>query len=335
MARYALVYTIAQDKSGLDVDNDSLLLKAYSYYDKRPTDTLYAKFQYYIGKYYMLNNRSEQAINCFKKAIASSKNNGDKYTQSLALEKLSKVIRTYSPLKAVAAAKEAAAIFSTLDDGSIDNMSRINTIYYKLNLSETLLFADSLESAYNQCNKALSLSFTTKDSNLISDSYQDMSVIQRKKTNYKQALYYAKKSYKFGYKTDESKLLNLAQAHVNVDSLIACNRTLKLIVQKVVEIKDNTRKTVTLSEGDWQEIRLLVDTIDDNFTIRLKDKFPDLSIEDINFMTLLRLKMSSKVMANIYGISEKSIRQKLFVYKSKVGIENRKDISLRNFIEQF
>ena len=29
MTRYALVYTIAQDKSGLDVDNDSLLRTAY------------------------------------------------------------------------------------------------------------------------------------------------------------------------------------------------------------------------------------------------------------------------------------------------------------------
>ena len=35
MARYALVYTIAQDKSGLDVDNDSLLRTAYTYYNKR------------------------------------------------------------------------------------------------------------------------------------------------------------------------------------------------------------------------------------------------------------------------------------------------------------
>lgn len=31
-ARYALVYTMAQDKSGLDVDNDSLLRAAYTYY---------------------------------------------------------------------------------------------------------------------------------------------------------------------------------------------------------------------------------------------------------------------------------------------------------------
>ena len=31
-ARYALVYTIAQDKSGLDVGNDSLIGLAFSYY---------------------------------------------------------------------------------------------------------------------------------------------------------------------------------------------------------------------------------------------------------------------------------------------------------------
>lgn len=50
-ARYALVYTIAQDKSGWDVDDDSLLHVAYVYYDGKPDDSLYAKCQYYMGKY--------------------------------------------------------------------------------------------------------------------------------------------------------------------------------------------------------------------------------------------------------------------------------------------
>jgi hypothetical protein len=54
MARYALVYTIAQDKSGLDVDNDSLLRTAYTYYNNREDDSLYAKCEYYMGKYYLL-----------------------------------------------------------------------------------------------------------------------------------------------------------------------------------------------------------------------------------------------------------------------------------------
>jgi hypothetical protein len=56
MARYALIYTIAQDKSGLDVDKDSLLRTAYTYYHNSSDDSLYAKCEYYMGKYYMLNH---------------------------------------------------------------------------------------------------------------------------------------------------------------------------------------------------------------------------------------------------------------------------------------
>ena len=51
MALYALVYTMAQDKSGLVVDNDSLLRNAYNWYHDKPTDSLYAKCEYYMGKH--------------------------------------------------------------------------------------------------------------------------------------------------------------------------------------------------------------------------------------------------------------------------------------------
>jgi hypothetical protein len=43
LARYALIYSIAQDKSGLDVTNDSLLRIAYEYYSQHPEDSLYAR----------------------------------------------------------------------------------------------------------------------------------------------------------------------------------------------------------------------------------------------------------------------------------------------------
>lgn len=74
MARYALVYTIAQDKSGLDVDNDSLLRTAYTYYNSRDDDSLYAKCEYYMGKYYMLNNSTELAVDCLQKSANASEN---------------------------------------------------------------------------------------------------------------------------------------------------------------------------------------------------------------------------------------------------------------------
>ena len=42
-AKYAVVYTMAQDKSGLDVDEDSLIRIGYNWYEKHPEDSLYAK----------------------------------------------------------------------------------------------------------------------------------------------------------------------------------------------------------------------------------------------------------------------------------------------------
>ena len=51
-------------------------------------------------------------------------------------------------------------------------------------------------------------------------------------------------------------------------------------------------------------------------------------------MMLLRLKLSQKALASIYCVSEKAIKQKLFLYKDKVGIKNE-HFSLRNYIENF
>ena len=76
-ARYALVYTMAQDKSGLDVDNDSLLRTAYTYYSAKPSDTLYAKCQYYMGKYYMLNDSLEKALPCFQHSVTAARKTMD------------------------------------------------------------------------------------------------------------------------------------------------------------------------------------------------------------------------------------------------------------------
>lgn len=105
MARYAFVYTIAQDKSGLDVDNDSLLRTAYTYYNNREDDSLYAKCEYYMGKYYMLNDSTELAMDCLQKAADVSEKNGDRYTQCMALEKYSRMIRQTNPRKAVEVAR--------------------------------------------------------------------------------------------------------------------------------------------------------------------------------------------------------------------------------------
>ena len=475
MARYALVYTIAQDKSGQDVDNDSLLRTAYTYYNNREQDSLYSKCEYYMGKYYMLNDSTEQANDCLQKAADVAEKQGDKYTQCLALEKLSKVLGNSNPRAAVLVARKADRIYSGLP-----NATNINKAYFRLQVTDALLLADSLDLAEEECVAAIKLTKLTGDSICISDAYQDMASILSQKKDYKGSLWCSRQSCELSNNNDVSKLLNLAWAYLDADSLERCKvfmnkikvdkpndlyiyyyirhlaatkehdysnavsfadsayhyieemygnelndkekyytslvtaqyekgiseekanlliwviglivlsaivvvifivyafRQYKLkakrkikyekerhemeektheeelrhkeiqlstmrsyllkkinIAKRIEEIRGNKKDVVVLTEEDWEEIKMFVDNVEGNFISRLKKRFPKLSDEDIKFMILIRLKMSSKAMGLIYNISEKSIRQKLFVYKSKVGLEGKNSPSLRSYIESF
>ena len=475
MARYALVYTIAQDKSGLDVDNDSLLRTAYTYYNNREEDSLYAKCEYYMGKYYMLNDSTELALSCLQKAANVSKQHRDKYTQCMALEKYSRAIRQTDPQRAVKVAGIAENIYNKLPGAS-----KYNTIYLKLNASMALLLAGNAASAATKCNEAFIIASELKDADILSDVYQDMAAIEKQRKDFTMALRYSKASYSTCSKFDISKALNLATAYLDADSLSSCKKILNSIhpdnaeykyidfnirhlasikahdhdvaynnadsayyyleqmydnqldskqeyynslvktkyekgvakgeaqllswlivvtslfaltiilfilhsyrqykstakdklkaeqeklmqeerihneelhhkeiqlstmrnyllkkiniAQRIEEMRGNQNDIVVLTEEDWEEIKMFVDNVEGNFISRLKKQFPKLSDNDVKFMILIRLKMSSKAMGLIYNISEKSIRQKLFVYKSKVGLEGKNSPSLRSYIESF
>ena len=69
MARYALVYTIAQDKSGLDVDNDSLLRTAYTYFNNREeAEPMLINYEPWLDSFesrFCLLNKFSYEIFCF------------------------------------------------------------------------------------------------------------------------------------------------------------------------------------------------------------------------------------------------------------------------------
>lgn len=473
-ARYALVYTIAQDKSGLDVGNDSLIGLAFSYYDERPDDSLYAKCQYYMGKYYMLNLWTEKAIDCFDKSANGAEKDSDKYTLCLALEKWSKLLSGTEPQKAIPLIKKAIAVYATIPDAP-----KVNAAYFKLGLSDALLQSDSLKAAEHVCQEAINIANAVGDKVALSDACQDMANILNGMKRFREELDYSKRAYSLSDVPDDTKLLNLAWAYLNVDSLAssakilrnikssdpttlyifnylhhiaaiksgkfsdACQyadssyhyiekmyadeatkkdnyysayvqskfekgvmecraKTMKQLVicitiaaliiilmlvlsyrqyrakakmkmevekkdhemkeqlhkemlrhkevqismmrdfilqkvntaQKIEEIKNNQGENISLTDPDWEEINLFVEKVEGDFVPRLMEKFPQLSDSEKRFLILVRLKIPTKVLSSIYGISEKSVRQKLYVFKSKVGIEG-KDCTLRDFIEAF
>lgn len=76
LARYALIFTKSQDKSGIDVDNDSLIGIAYDWYKDNEDDSLYASCFYYQGKCFMLNGDDEQALECFEDSKRKANGSG-------------------------------------------------------------------------------------------------------------------------------------------------------------------------------------------------------------------------------------------------------------------
>lgn len=488
-AEYSLLFTMAQDKSGLDVDNDSLIRIAYDWYQQHQDDSLYAKCLYYMGKYYMLNDSTEQAISLLTESSEKSNKIGDLKTESMALEKLSKVYQVVEPKKSLVFSKKALETYARYQYATLKNR-----IYLNLNYSEALLACEITRKSVDVALSILPKALVLKDSVVLADVYQDLANSYLYLGYKDSCLFYAKKTYEFQPIKNMSCRLMLADAYQEADSVRQClalleslkptlstekyvcfqicsqasikmqdyekskmymdsayscienmyaeavkgkadyyssflekekqkselkgraemqsyllllviilallvivfllyvyknsrskaqkeiifekrqaemkvrhehelamieknlseqyhqkelsrkevqlsimrSYLMKLVtaVEKLNSIKAGTGKHVVLTEKDWKEIAAFLDSTENMFVTRLKTRFPNLSEGDLHLMMLLRLKMPQKVLASLYSITEKAVKQKLFLYKEKVGI-NGQNISLREYMETF
>lgn len=105
-------------------------------------------------------------------------------------------------------------------------------------------------------------------------------------------------------------------------------------IQRIEMLKEGASQHFILTDQDWQELEGFLDSVEDLFVKRLRERFPALTDEAVHLMMLLRLRMPTRSLAIVYGISEKSVKQKLFVYKERVGLKGERT-SLRDFIQAF
>lgn len=478
MAKYALIYYMAQDKSGLDVDNDSLIRIAYDWYGEHQDDSLYATALYYMGKCFLLNDSMEQAKACLEKSYSISDSLHNLSLKCLALDKLIEVEEQLAPYKALNYAKALVKMYE-----SMPNVSIYNKVAAHLRLGETFFSVDSLQQALEEEEKAYRQAKQVDDRNLLSYVRQNLASSFEEMGENDSCLYYARQAYDLNAANRFSCLLTLASAYISVDSINQAFRLLKQatpktaedrysvfyvqsqaamkaqdyksaksfsdsayhyledmyrtalqgkadyyksflkkeserakmqgkaemqrwvfslmavlffvvvifvlyvyksykkqvklrmeherevhlqkqqmqdkihqeelshkevqlsvmrnylqkkidVVEKLNSIAPNENKHVVLSESDWDELEVFLDSVENLFVKRLKQKHPNLSKTDLRLMMLLRLKLSQKALASIYCISEKAIKQKLFLYKNKVGIKNE-HFSLRNYIENY
>lgn len=470
MALYALVYTMAQDKSGIDVDNDSLLRYAYNWYKDKPSDSLYAKCEYYMGRYYVVSDSSEKALKCFDKSINAAKKQGDNYTQSMGLFQASRIIREYNPKLALRYAKETIAIYNNVKNGS-----KTNKVYALLNLAECQAYNDdSVNNGLTTAKQALKLALRTKDSIVIANTYQDLSVLYSMRDEGDSALLAAKCVCSYSKHPDISAINSLAQAFYDTDSLKRAKEVLNSfkekdperkyaaatfsllrlisakehdveqtsryadsvevyqekeiesisetkdryytamlqkeelrkkfqnesqmktvlqivgicfsvliiaiilyitwlkqkhtqiihqekqhqqqlelehkerqittmrefmmkkinIIQKLTSIQSNKNKHVLLSDSDWEELGAFLNSSDNEFIVRLTNEFPLLTKKDIRFLMLIRIRLPYQIIAQILSIEPKSVRQRLFLIKAKLGLKSNQQ-STKKFIEDY
>ena len=478
MAKYALIYYMAQDKSGLDVDNDSLIRIAYDWYGGHQDDSLYASSLYYMGKCFLLNDSMEQAKACLEKSYSISDSLHNLSLKCLALDKLIEVEEQLAPYKALNYAKALVKMYE-----SMPNVSIYNKVAAHLRLGENFFYVDSLQQALEVEKKAYRLAICANDNELLSSVKQNLASTFEKMGEKDSCLFYARQAYDLNGNDRFSCQLMLASAYISVDSIKqafailneatpktaedrysifymqskAAMKTLNYklaktfgdsansclqdmyrttlqakinyytsflkkeserammqgkaemqrwvfglivllgliiilfvfyaywsyrkrslariaheqeifsqkqqmmeklhqeelshrdvqlsvmrnylqkkieVVEKLDSIVPNESKHIVLSDNDWTELEVFLDSVEDLFVSRLKKEHPNLSNADVRLMMLLRLKLSQKALASIYCVSEKAIKQKLFLYKDKVGIKNE-HFSLRNYIENF
>lgn len=480
---YALTYSISQDKSGLDVDNDSLIRIAYDYYNNHNEDSLYGRCLYYMGKYFAITDSLEKASYCLKMAEKYARASKDTMSLCLSLSRLSWTVRKADSKLGLKYSTEAFNIYNKYSHKTI-----YNAIYYIALECESNELCGNTIKALVLCKEAERMALMLGDSTVISDVYQDLSCLTANISN-GSAIGYATLAYKYSRKYNVSKIFALAEAYYNTGKYKKCldlldssrfsidsdyytaynlrhyaalkmrqfgaaisyadssykyiemmykNEMLrkskyyeKLMSEKANMVKTETKASmyeiicvliliisiciifvscliykytkmksetklafekennkhqkelhakemimteklhkeeifhkeiqlntmrkyllnklevinklnksnkvsncINLTDEDWDEISIFLENIDNMFVSRIMEQYPLLSDKNIKLLMLIRLKISTKTLALIYGISEKSIKQKLFVFKEKIGIKDRKQ-SLREFIETF
>ena len=88
-----------------------------------------------------------------------------------------------------------------------------------------------------------------------------------------------------------------------------------------------------ISDADWKEIHLMLESTYPGFLPNLRQSFPALSEKELNFCCLVKINMSLQNLADIYCISINSVSRRKLRLKEKLGIDM--EDSLSKFLNRF
>ncbi len=104
------------------------------------------------------------------------------------------------------------------------------------------------------------------------------------------------------------------------------------IASKLLAINDETMN-MPMTAAEWTELEVYLNTTSHDFVKRLRNVHPDIDKMVLRFCMLLRLKLTNRQIAVVYGIAEKSVKQRAYTYKNKLNSVPH-GVSLRDYIEK-
>jgi len=90
---------------------------------------------------------------------------------------------------------------------------------------------------------------------------------------------------------------------------------------------EHLNKSTILTEEDWNKFKELFEQVHKGFFIRLKEKLPNLTQGEIRFFCLLKLKLDTKKMSGILGVSISTIRQSRYLLRKKLAVPEKDDLN--------
>ncbi len=87
-----------------------------------------------------------------------------------------------------------------------------------------------------------------------------------------------------------------------------------------LELLSQLRESTILTDEEWDRFRKLFDQVHKGYTLRLKEKLPDLTQAETRFMVLAKLRFSNKEMASVLNISTQAIRTTWYRLRKKLNL---------------
>ena len=85
-------------------------------------------------------------------------------------------------------------------------------------------------------------------------------------------------------------------------------------------------KTTILTEDDWNKFKELFEEVYKGFFIRQKEKLPELTQAEIRLLCLTKLKLETKQMGSILGVSFDTIKKSRHRLRKKLGLKEEDSI---------